>query len=118
MLDLDRITENYVSISKVCLLTEISPQTIKRWYKFWENPEFKKPEGLYLPPYYYVDRRRTKHFKKEDIPKLVEFHEALQTTHRGCMSEYNAAYQWKRKVGDSALRGKNLDPNEVRSRIR
>lgn len=116
--DIDRLQETYVSISKVCLITEISPQTIKRWYKFWENPEFEKPKDLYLPPYYFVDRRRTKYFKKEDIIKLVRFHEALNTTHRGCMSEYNAAYQWKNDVGTRALRNKNLDVDEVRSRIR
>ena len=58
-----------------------------------------------------------KYFKKEDLPKLVEFHKALNTTHRGCMSEYNAAYQWGDN-GTRALKNKNLDPDEVRGRLR
>jgi hypothetical protein len=118
LVDIEKIQENYVSISKVCLLLEISPHTIKRWYKFWENDSFSKPDDLYLPPYYYVDRRKTKYFKKEDIPKLVAFHEALQTTHRGCMSEYNAAYQWKTDVGTRALKNKNLDIEKVKRGLR
>lgn len=117
MIDMDKLQDNYLSINKVCLLLEISPHTIKRWYRFWENPEFEKPKDLYLPPYYYVDRRKTKYFKKEDLPKLVEFHKALNTTHRGCMSEYNAAYQWGDN-GTRALKNKNLDPDEVRGRLR
>lgn len=110
-------TKNFVSISQAALLLDVSTITIKRWYKWWESDNFPKPEGLYLPPYTFMDRRKTKYFKKEDIAKLSEFSNALQTTHRGAMSEFNAAYQWGKR-GTTALEKKGLDPKRTQSKIR
>ena len=112
-----RINEDYLSIRKVANLIDISDHTIARWYKWFESPEFEKPEGLTLPPYSYKDRRKTKFFKKSDIPKLLEFAEKLKTTHRGAMSEFNAAYQWGKR-GKRALENKGENYSAVRGRMR
>ena len=111
------INEDYLSIRKVANIIDVSDHTIARWYKWWESDEFKKPEELTLPPYYYKDRRKTKFFKKSDINKLREFAEKLRTTHRGAMSEFNAAYQWGKR-GERTLSNKGKNYIEVKHRMR
>ena len=111
------INEDYLSIRKVANIIDVSDHTIARWYKWWESDEFKKPEGLTLPPYCYKDRRKTKFFKKSDIDKLREFAEKLRTTHRGAMSEFNAAYQWGKR-GERTLSNKGKNYTEVKHRMR
>lgn len=94
----------YLSINKVALLLDISTATIKRWYLWWDNTEFEKPDGLYLPHYYFMDRRKTKFFKESDIPHLKKFHEDINGKYKGAMSEFNAVYSWgkpgKKILGD------------------
>lgn len=96
---------DYISINRASLLIDISDHTIRRWYKWWENDDFTKPEGLFLPPYFNMDRRGTKFFRKEDIHHLEKFKEQMQTTHKGAMAEFNAAYQWGAR-GIRALKNK------------
>lgn len=98
---------DFVSINKAALLLDLSSQTLTRWYRWWENDAFNKPEDLYLPNYYYLDRRKTKHFKKEELHYLSEFGEKLNTTHKGAMSEFNAVYQWGAR-GVKALKKKGI----------
>ena len=94
----------YVSIGKVALLLDISPHTIKRWYLWWDNVNFEKPEGLYLPHYYFMDRRKTKYFKQDDIKYLRQFQEDINGKYKGAMSDFNAVYSWgkpgKKILGD------------------
>lgn len=111
------VNEDYLSIRKVSSILDISDHTIARWYKWFESGEFEKPDDLTLPPYYFKDRRKTKHFKKSDIPKLKEFAEKLNTTHRGCMAEFNAVYQWGKR-GKRALTNKGENYLEVRNRMK
>lgn len=111
------INEDYLSIRKVSSLIDISDHTIARWYKWFESDEFEKPKDLSLPPYVFKDRRKTKYFKKSDIPKLEAFAKALATTHRGCMSEFNAVYQWGKR-GQRALANKGEDYKEVRNKMK
>lgn len=111
------VNPNFLSIRRVSNLLDVSDHTIARWYKWFESEEFEKPEGLTLPPYYFKDRRKTKHFKVEDIPKLKEFEEKINTTHRGCMSEFNAAYQWGKR-GKRALTNKGENYLEVRKKMK
>lgn len=111
------INEDYLSIRKVANIIDVSDHTISRWYKWWESPEFKKPEGLMLPQYVYKDRRKTKFFKKTDIPKLEAFALALRTTHKGAMSEFNAAYQWGKR-GDAVLKKKGTTRSNVQAKMR
>lgn len=86
---------NYVSISEVAQTLEVSNDTIFRWYHWYENDEFEKPEDLELPKYVYLDKRRTKFFHKDDVQKLQEFKKALDAggKYRGVMAKYNS-YFW------------------------
>ena len=107
---------DYLSINRVAMMLDISDHTIRRWYKWYENDQFAKAAGLYLPPYYHMDRRGTKFFKVEDVPHLKEFRNKIQSTHKGAMSEFNAAYQWGKR-GEKALKNKGLDTKESKGKI-
>ena len=106
---------DYLSITKVAYLIEVSPQTIKRWYYFWENKNFEKPSELILPPYHFLDKRNTKYFHKSDIPALARFGHLIRTQYRGVMSEYNAVTSWGERGKENLLRkGKNFDDSKLK----
>lgn len=81
------------SVSKVAQILDLSTTTIKRWYKWYENPDYEKPVELKLPEYT-TDNRKTMLFEQKDIAKLQQFHEDLQGKYKGCMAEFNAYWQW------------------------
>lgn len=87
----------YLKTPEVAKRLRTTAYTVSRWYKWWDNSDYEKPDGLYLPPYYHLDRTQTKFFKKEDIPKLRAFQKALNSTHWSAMAEFNAANQWGAK---------------------
>ena len=111
------IDVDYVSIRQAANIIDVSDNTIKRWYKWWENDEFEKPSDLYLPPYVYKDKRKTKYFKKSDLEALQLFSVKLRTTHFGCMSEFNAGYQWGKR-GKRALNNKNINFSDVQHKMK
>ena len=84
-----------LSISKVALILDVSTTTIKRWYAWYENENYDKPEDLKLPSYV-KDGRGTRYFLPEDVEVLETFKNRLQTDYRGAMAEFNAYYQWGR----------------------
>lgn len=106
------INDGYLPAGKVCLMIDVSLLTLYRWYKWWDNENFEKPEGLYLPPYYFKDLRKTKFFKKCDIPHLEKFKNDLRGPYKGCMSEFNAALQWGNR-GKRALKNKGKTKKEI-----
>lgn len=105
---------NYLSINKIALILDVSIITIKRWYLWWENPEFEKPDELFLPKYYHMDRRKTKFFREQDIPHLKKFQQDINGKYRGVMSEFNAVYSWG-KSGRKIL-GSNF--NKAQRKVR
>ena len=112
-----KLNAEYLTIGKAANAVGVSATTITRWYKWWESDGFEHPADLYLPPYYYKDKRKIKHFKKEDIIFLKEFHNKLQTTHKGVMADFNAAYQWGKR-GERILRNRNTTADEVKKKMR
>lgn len=81
------------STARTAQILDISTETLKRWYKWFENDSYVKPDGLKLPKYT-TDNRGTKFFTMEDIQQLEDFKQKLQTEYRGCMAEFNAHWQW------------------------
>ena len=70
------------SVAKVAQILDLSTSTIKRWYKWYENPDYQKPPELKLPSYT-LDNRKTMLFEQKDIAKLQQFHEDLQGKYKG-----------------------------------
>lgn len=107
------INAGYVTIVQAAKMIGTSAHTIRRWYKWWENENFEHHKGLYLPPYYILDRRGTKWFKEEDVYHLKEFRRRLNLTHRGEMNTFNAAYQWSKKQRKKFLNSKGYSDIEI-----
>lgn len=108
---------DYISITDAAYMVGVSPVTIKRWVKWWESDEFKKPEELELPPYYILDEKKTKYFKQEDIKKLKEFKIKLQTTCYGCMAEFNTVYQYGKR-GKEFCKKRGINYNVLKNKIK
>lgn len=110
------LNDDYVSAGRACLLVDITIDTLYRWYKWWENDNFPKPEGLTLPTYYHKDRKGTKFFKKEDIPKLQKFARDIRGPYKGCMAEFNATLMWGKR-GTKILENKGISKKEIRDKL-
>lgn len=98
-------TKGRLSISKMAQLLNVSTITVKRWYAWYENDNYEKPQDLVLPPYV-KDNRGTKFFLPEDIEVFERFKDLINNQYRGVMAEFNAYYQWG-KYGKSRLKRVN-----------
>jgi hypothetical protein len=98
------------STARTAQILDISTTTLKRWYKWYEDPNYTKPLGLKLPTYT-TDNRGTRFFTMEAIQQLEDFKNKLQSEYKGCMAEFNAYYQWGRR-GTRIMKNKELKNNE------
>lgn len=81
------------TIARVAQIIDVSTQTIKRWYKWYEDDDYAKPEGFKLPAYT-TDSKRTKLFTMSAVQELKDIKDKMSKEYRGCMAEFNATYQW------------------------
>lgn len=88
--------EERFTIARAAQIIGVSTQTLKRWYKWYENPDYEKPIGFCLPKYT-ENKRGTKFFTMSQVQELQDIRQKMSTKYRGCMAEYNAAYQWGRR---------------------
>lgn len=109
------VNDGYWPPYKVAQYLGISTATLYRWYKWW-NSDLDKPEGLYLPPFYALDRMGTKWFRIEDLQHLVKFKNDIRGPYKGAMAEYNAAQLWGKR-GVKALANKGLSKAEVKNKF-
>ena len=79
--------------SRTAQILDISTQTLKRWYKWYNSTDFEKPKELKLPKPK-IDGKNTMFFTMEQIQELHQFQTDLQSKYRGIMAEFNATYQW------------------------
>lgn len=74
-------------------ILDVSTQTLKRWYKWYHDDTYKKPEELKLPNPF-INEFGTMLFTMEQIQELRQFQIDLRSKYRGVMAEFNATYQW------------------------
>lgn len=99
--------ENLLTATKVAQHLDISVPTLNNWYKWYNNPDFEKPEDTpELPSYIQQGKRGTRYWNKKDLPKLVKFKEWMPRGRAGVMGESNAQFWGER--GKRALRNKHL----------
>jgi hypothetical protein len=101
--------DNYFSIGQVAQILDLSTNTIKRWYKWYENDDYEKPIELKLPKYYFLDKRKTKFFLKSDLAILMQFRDDMQGKYRGIMSDFNACWQWGQYGTEKLMREKQKE---------
>lgn len=85
--------EELYSTSRTAQILDISTNTLKRWYKWFNNTDFEKPKGLKLPEPI-IDSKSTMYFSITQIQELHQFQIDLNSKYRGIMAEFNATYQW------------------------
>lgn len=91
--------ENYYKLSKVAQLLDVSNNTIKRWYQWYEQKDLKT--DLILPKYFYFDKTGTKYFNQGDLFVFQKFQENISRggSHYGVMAEFNSkCYKKKENV--------------------
>ena len=95
-MDWNTIHTEQISITRVALMLNVAPLTIKRWYK-WAMKTGKTIEEVGLPKYT-TDRRGTWFFTLEQINELQNFRQNLKW---GTMAEFNSRYYWSKKKGEN-----------------
>lgn len=88
--------EERFTIARAAQIIDVSTQTIKRWYKWYEDTDYEKPFGFKLPGYT-LDSRGTKLFTMSAVQELKDIKDKMSKEYRGCMAEFNATYQWGRR---------------------
>lgn len=85
-----------ISISRLAQRLDVSNNTVKRWYDWYENCE--DADGLVLPPYHYLDARKTRFFLISDISIIEKFQSAINRggSHYGAMADFNQKH-WTKK---------------------
>ena len=81
-----------LSITRVSLILNVAPLTIKRWYK-WAMNTGKTIEEVGLPQYV-TDNRGTWFFTPEQITELQDFRKNLKW---GEMADFNSKYYWSKR---------------------
>lgn len=94
-MDWNTIHTEQISITRVALMLNIAPLTIKRWYK-WAMTTGKTNEEIGLPQYT-TDNRGTWFFTLEQVNELQTFRKNIKW---GQMAEFNSKYYWSKKKGD------------------
>ena len=90
------MNEEMFSIARTAQIIDVSTQTLKRWYKWYEDDSYEKPDGFKLPTYT-TDNRGTRFFTMSAVQELVKIKNLMSTEYRGCMADFNAAYQWGKR---------------------
>lgn len=79
--------------ARAAQILDISTNTLKRWYKWYNSEYYEKPQDLKLPQPE-ITSNGTMLFTMSQVQELSKFRKDLNTVYRGCMAEFNATYQW------------------------
>lgn len=79
--------------ARVAQILDISTNTLKRWYKWYNSEDYEKPQDLKLPQPE-ITSTGTMLFTMSQVQALHQFQIDLRSKYRGIMAEFNATYQW------------------------
>lgn len=86
--------DNLLTAAEVSVLVGISIYTLNNWYRFKKQ----KPKDKYakmLPKFVQKTDRQTRYWKREDIPKLIEFKTSIPKGVSGVMGVVTQKYYKK-----------------------
>lgn len=92
------VDESLLTGAEVCVLVGISIYTLNNWYKF-KKEQPKNKYAKMLPKYTQVQERQTRYWKREDIPKLIEFKTSIPQGVNGVMGKVTQKYYKNKKGG-------------------
>ena len=90
--------DNLLSVQEVAVLIKSSVPTISSWYR-WKRLEPNHPLAQMLPDFERHGAHRTRYWRYSDIPKLIEFKDAIPQGRNGVMGRVTQAYVKKRQKG-------------------
>lgn len=92
------IEKTKLTTMQVCYLLNISPTTLKNWYKYVnETPENEIPEDCPgLPPYIQANPKAKKYWNGGDLHKLYAFQKWIPKGRGGKMGKISSKY-WSKK---------------------
>ena len=96
--------------ARAAQILDISTNTLKRWYKWYNSEAYEKPQDLKLPQPE-ITSSGTMLFTMSQVQELRKFKQDLKTVYRGCMAEFNAYWQWGTR-GTDILRRRENKSNE------
>lgn len=96
--------------ARAAQILDISTNTLKRWYKWYNSEAYEKPQDLKLPQPE-ITSSGTMLFTMSQVQELSKFKQDLKTVYRGCMAEFNAYWQWGAR-GTDILRRRENKSNE------
>lgn len=89
--------EGYLTFRDISYRLDISEGSLRRYFWWYNNPEWKKPEDLILPKLYQVGSKHQLAIKLEDLHFIQEFREKLRTKYYGIMGEFHAVRSWGKR---------------------
>ncbi len=102
--------KNKITVNKVALHLDVAVTTLNNWYKWYQDPQFEKPEDMpELPKYEQAYERAPRYWNKEDLPKLEKFQKWLPKGRNGIMGDYSIRYWGKR--GEKILENRKKKEN-------
>lgn len=102
------------STSRTAQILDVSTNTLKRWYKWYNDATYEKPSLLTLPKPE-LNEFGTMFFTMKQIQELVQFKKDLHGKYRGCMAEFNAVYQWGKRGTKILSVGKQYNKKEEKN---
>lgn len=88
------LNNNVITIYRAALMLEVSVNTIERWYKWYNDPQYIKRKELILPDLVYTvnnSGHKCRGLYANDFDTLKQFQKNIQ---RGDMANYNARHCW------------------------
>lgn len=93
------INPKRITVNRVAQFLDVSVVTVNNWYKWYNNPDFKKPDGVpYLPPYQQDHPRGVRYWTEDDLFDLKKFRDWIPRGRGGVMGDQNASYWGERGV--------------------
>lgn len=108
--------EGYITLADAAYRLRTAETTLRRYYWWYLNPRWEKPDDLYLPPLERKGRRNSICMKEEDLPKVAEFIEKIHKKYYGIMGEFNATQSWGKR-GKQILERKGKNYNNLKEAL-
>lgn len=86
-----------LTVNKVALALDVSTMTISRWYKWYMDDKYVKPEDLpELPEYVQAGAKSVRYWGESDIEKMKIFQNYLRKGRNGAMGEFTKQFRSKK----------------------
>lgn len=91
------MNKDKLTATKVSQYLDVSVVTLTNWYKWYNDPQYEKPEDVPpLPPYQQLKKGAVRYWDKSDLAQLKTFQNWIPRGRGGVMGALNAQYWGER----------------------